>query len=144
MNVKRRLQNNLDKFKTRANDLKNKAGGKLKEKMDKPVGLLLHYEIAGLFFWDDTVQDKVKEIRRLTKEGKKDEAVQVSQTELMPYIRGKVKTDRRYQKKAKKIADKLENKSEQLKEWGSNLSPLKILKKTKKRNRELEDEVLDE
>jgi len=144
MNVKNRLQSNLDKFKSRANGLKEKAGGKVKEKLDKPVGLLIHYEIAGLFFWDDKVQEKVKEIRRLTKDGNKDEAVQVSQTELMPYIRSKVETDRRYQKKAKKIADHLESKSEKLKNWGSNLSALKILKRTKKRNEKLEKEVLDE
>lgn len=141
MNVKQRLQNNLDRFKSSAHNLKSKAGGKVKDKLDKPVGLLLHYEIAGLFFWDDKVQDKVKEIRELTKNGEKDKAVQISQTELLPYIRSKVQSDRRYQKKAGSVADKLEEKSENLKSWGKSLSPLKILKKTKRRNEELEKDL---
>lgn len=141
MNIKDRLQSNLNRFKSSAHNLKNKAGGKVKDKLDKPVGLLIHYEIAGLFFWDDKVQDKVNEIRRLTKNGEKDKAVQISQTELLPYLRRKVETDRHYQKKAGKIADKLEEKSENLKNWGKSLAPLKILKKTKRRNEELEKEL---
>jgi len=142
MNLKDKIKSNLNSFKQSASDVKNKFNEKAKEKMDAPLGIFIHREIAAMFFWDDKVTEYVQEIVDMTREGKKDEAVRISEEELRPYIHMKLNRDRRYQSKMDEINEKLENKSDELKEKAENLkgSPLKMLNWVRKRNKELKED----
>ena len=141
MNLRDKIKSNLNSFKEKASDVKNKFNEKAKEKLDKPLGIFIHREIAAMFFWDDKVTEYVQEIVDLTREGKKEEAVRVSEEELRPYIHMKLNRDRKYQSKMEEINEKLEDKSDELKEKAENLkgSPLKLLNWVRKRNKELEE-----
>jgi len=139
MSLQQKVKSNLEGFKNKAKGLKDKVSGKFKDKIDAPLGIFIHREIAGMFFWDDQVTEYVQQIVDLTREGKKEEAVRISEKKLHPYIYMKLNRDRRYKEKMDEVNEKLENKSEEIKDKAEKFSgsPLKLLNYIRKRNKEL-------
>lgn len=141
MSLADKVKGNLQGFKNRAKGLKDKVTGKFKDKIDAPLGIMIHREIAAMFFWDDKVTDYVQQIVDLTREGKKDEAAEISKNKLHPYIYSKLNRDRRYKNRMDEVNEKLKNKSEEIKDKASGFkNPAKLLSWIKKRNKELEEQ----
>lgn len=108
----------FEEMKEKADSIKESASDDVKEKMDDKLGVYIHKYVATMFYWDDDLQEMMREVERLTKEGKKEEAIMKSQ-EMKTYVNLRTSDDsgyqsRRYQKKIGQISEKMEEQSDKI------------------------------
>jgi len=108
----------FDKLQEKADTIKEKAGDDVKGTMDDKLGVYIHKYVATMFYWDSDLQEMMREVERLTEEGKKQEALMKSQ-EMRSYVQLRTSDDsgyksRRYEKKISQISEKMENQSDKI------------------------------
>jgi len=108
----------FEEMKEKADNIKEEASDDVKGKMDDKLGVYIHKYVATMFYWDDDLQEMMREVERLTEEGKKEEALMKSQ-EMKTYVNLKTSDDsgytsRRYKKKISEISEKMENQSDKI------------------------------
>lgn len=108
----------FEDMKEKAEKIKENSSEDVKGKMDDKLGVYIHKYVATMFYWDDDLQEMMREVERLTKEGKKDEAIMKSM-EMKTYVNLKTSDDsgyqsRRYQKKIGQISEKMEEQSDKI------------------------------
>jgi len=108
----------FEEMKEKADNIKEEASDDVKGKMDDKLGVYIHKYVATMFYWDDDLQEMMREVESLTEEGKKQEAIMKSQ-EMKTYVNLKLSDDsgytsRRYKKKISEISEKMENQSDKI------------------------------
>mgnify|MGYP006293745055 CR=1 FL=1 len=113
-----RFSRAFEDMKEKAEEIKENSSEDVKGKMDDKLGVYIHKYVATMFYWDSDLQEMMREVERLTEEGKKQEALIKSQ-EMKTYINLKTSDDsgyqsRRYQKKISQISEKMEEQSDKI------------------------------
>ena len=126
-----RFSNALEEMKEKADQIKERSSDDVKGKMDDKLGVYIHKYVATMFYWDDDLQEMMREVERLTEEGKKQEALIKSQ-EMKTYINLKTSDDsgyqsRRYQKKISQISEKMEKQSDKIERAYERLDDSKFI-----------------
>lgn len=118
-------------LKEKAETIQSEAGDDVKGKMDDKLGVYIHKYVATMFYWDDELQEMMREVERLTEEGKKEEALMKSE-EMKTYIQLRTSDDsgytsRRYKKKIGQISEKMEDQSDKIEKAYNRLDDSKFI-----------------
>lgn len=118
-------------MKEKAEKIQESAGDDVKGKMDDKLGVYIHKYVATMFYWDDDLQEMMREVEHLTEEGKKQEALMKSQ-EMKTYINLRTSDDsgyksRRYEKKISQISEKMEKQSDKIEKAYDRLDDSKFI-----------------
>lgn len=116
-----------DNLKKTGKSITSKLTGPIKERMDTELGIYIHKYIATLLFFDKKTQDYMHEVRRLTREGNKDEAIKKSK-QMKAHVVWMVKHDRKAQRQLKKMNKALKFKGGEIREKFSKLGQKDFLK----------------
>ena len=126
-----RFSNAFEEMKQKAEKIKDNSSEDVRGKMDDKLGVYIHKYVATMFYWDDDLQEMMREVERLTEEGKKQEALMKSQ-EMKTYINLRTSDDsgyksRRYEKKISQISEKMEKQSDKIERAYERLDDSKFI-----------------